>query len=74
MLNPKENEKIIDDYDYLSNAASSMDCTGLIPSLPASDAELESYNDLYQYQPPVIKSKTSTHANAARMPQQHNNK
>lgn len=55
MLNNKENEKIIDDYDYLSNAASTMDCTGLIPSLPMSDAELEAYNDLYQYQPPVIK-------------------
>ena len=25
MLNPKENEKIIDDYDYLSNAASARD-------------------------------------------------
>lgn len=56
MLNKKKNEKIIDDYDYLSNAASAMDCTGLIPSLPTSDAELESYNDLYQYQykPPVV--------------------
>ena len=29
MLNPKENEKIIDDFDYLSNAASARDCTGL---------------------------------------------
>ncbi|PWJ48082.1 hypothetical protein [Faecalicatena contorta] len=65
MLNDKENEKIIDDYDYLSNAASSMDCTGLIPSLPVTDAELESYNDLYQYQPPVIREKTSKHANSS---------
>lgn len=65
MLNNKENEKIIDDYDYLSNAASTMDCTGLIPSLPTTDAELEAYNDLYQYQPPVIKAKSSTHANAS---------
>lgn len=64
MLNNKENEKIIDDYDYLSNAASASDCTGLIPSLPTSEAELEAYNDLYQYQPPVIKAKSSTHANA----------
>lgn len=64
MLNNKENEKIIDDYDYLSNAASSMDCTGLIPALPETDAELEAYNDLYQYQPPVIKEKTSKHANS----------
>lgn len=52
MLNPKENEKLIDDYDYLQNAASSNDCTGLIPSLPTSEAELESYNEVYQYQPP----------------------
>ncbi|MCI8834736.1 MAG: hypothetical protein HFH24_05090 [Ruminococcus sp.] len=57
MLNPKENEKIIDDYDYLSNAASSQDCTGLIPFLPTSEAELEAYNDVYQYQPPVIHEK-----------------
>lgn len=57
MLNPKENEKIIDDYDYLSNAASARECTGLIPFLPTSAAELESYNDVYQYQPPVIRAK-----------------
>lgn len=51
MLTPKENKKIIDDYDYLTNAASSGDCTGLIPSLPTSDSELESYQDVYQYRP-----------------------
>lgn len=28
---------------------SSTDCTGLIPSLPQSDAELESYQELYPY-------------------------
>lgn len=66
MLNNKENEKIIDDYDYLSNAASSMDCTGLIPSLPVTDAELESYNDLYQFQTPAIKAKTSKYANSSK--------
>lgn len=66
MLNNKENEKIIDDYDYLSNAASAMDCTGLIPSLPQSNEELEAYNDLYQYQPPVIKEKSTSHANASK--------
>lgn len=57
MLNSKENEKIIDDFDYLSNAASARECTGLIPSLPTSEAELESYNDVYQYRPPVIREK-----------------
>ena len=30
--NKKNQEKLIDDYDYLSNAASSTDYTGLIPS------------------------------------------
>ncbi len=40
------------DYDYLTNAASAGDCTGLIPSLPQSEAELESYNATYQFLPP----------------------
>ena len=57
MLNKKQNEKIIDDYDYLSNAASSMDCTGLIPSLARSEEELEAYNDVSQFPPPVIPQK-----------------
>ncbi len=56
MKTPKENEKIIDDFDYLSNAASAQECTGLIPFLPTSEAELESYNDVYQYRPPVIRN------------------
>ena len=47
----KEKKQSVDDYDYLSNAASAMDCTGLIPSLPQNDEELESYNDIYQFQP-----------------------
>lgn len=48
----KTNEEIIDSYDYLSNAASMHDCTGLIPSEPISVAELESYEDLYHFLPP----------------------
>ena len=48
----KDDQKIIDEYDYLSNAASSQDCTGLIPSEPVSEAELESYEDLYHFLPP----------------------
>lgn len=58
MLDSKENEKKIDDFDYLSNAASARECTGLIPSIPMSEAELESYNDVYQYQPPIIPEKS----------------
>lgn len=28
-----------------------MDCTGLIPALPQSDAELEAYNQMYRFIP-----------------------
>lgn len=48
------NEEIIDSYDYLANAASTTDCTGLIPSAPVSRAERESYEDVYLYTPPEI--------------------
>lgn len=57
MKKQKKNEAIIDAYDYLANAASTQDCTGLIPSLPHNDAELESYENIYQYQPPRLKVK-----------------
>ena len=53
----KSNQEIIDSFDYLSNAASTQDCTGLIPSAPQSRAELESYEEVYHYQPPQIKEK-----------------
>ncbi|MGN0404615.1 MAG: hypothetical protein ACI4F1_05290 [Bariatricus sp.] len=59
-MNKKEKQQnncIIDSYDYLSNAASSQDCTGLIPSLPTSRAELDSYEDVYHYQPPEVPDK-----------------
>lgn len=49
------NQDIIDNYDYLANAASSQDCTGLIPSEPVDDAEREAYEDVYQYLPPAAK-------------------
>lgn len=37
--------------DNMSNAYSSSDCTGLIPAEPENEAELESYNDIYNYLP-----------------------
>lgn len=60
MSNEKENQKIIDNYDYLSKAASACDCTGLIPSLPADKNELDSYNELYQFQPPAVSKKINS--------------
>lgn len=52
MKKEKDNQDIIDSYDYLANAASTTDCTGLIPSLPISKAEIESYQDVYRFEPP----------------------
>lgn len=48
----KTNEEIIDSYDYLSNAASAQDMTGLIPSEPVQKEELEAYEELYHFLPP----------------------
>ena len=47
-----------DGFD-LHRAGSSTDCTGLIPSEPVSEAERESYQDLYAYQylPPKFPPK-----------------
>ena len=53
----KSNQERIDACDYLASAASAMDCTGLIPSAPTSRAELEAYEELYPFLPPVEKSK-----------------
>lgn len=50
-----QKKDLIDDFDYLSNAASTTDCTGLIPSLPQNEAELEAYNDIVQYMSPIAK-------------------
>lgn len=50
----QENEIIIDSYDYLANAASSQDCTGLIPSAIVDENEIESYESLYKFIPKKI--------------------
>lgn len=56
MKTDKKNREIIDSYDYLTHAASTQDCTGLIPSAPLSDAELESYEAIYPFEPPKLDS------------------
>lgn len=48
----KRNKDIIDSYDYLSNAASKQEMTGLIPSEPISVEEIESYEELFHFLPP----------------------
>ena len=39
------------DWDIDIQACSATDCTGLIPALPETDAELEHYQELYHYLP-----------------------
>lgn len=51
----KSNQQIIDSYDYISNTASAQECTGLIPAGHMDDAQLESYESIYHYQPPKEK-------------------
>lgn len=53
------NQEIIDSFDFLSNAASTQDCTGLIPSGPVNEDELESYETVYHYQPPRLSHKST---------------
>ena len=50
----KKNEEIIDRYDYLANAASMQEATGLIPANPAPEI-MEVYEDVFHYEPPKIK-------------------
>ena len=50
-VNPLSNQELIDSYDYLATAASSMFLTGLIPSAPLNPAELDSYEELYPFLP-----------------------
>jgi hypothetical protein len=50
---PKDSE----DLEIDIQACSTMDCTGLIPSLPQNEGELESYEALYSFEPPVVDEK-----------------
>lgn len=44
-----------DGLDHLNVVASSTDCTGLIPSAPQTDDEIESYTHLYHIPGPEEK-------------------
>ncbi|MFR5601542.1 MAG: hypothetical protein ACLTKI_03920 [Lachnospiraceae bacterium] len=52
----KETKKT-DEFDIDIQACSTMDCTGLIPSLPQNKDELEAYEDLYPYITHSVKIK-----------------
>ena len=49
MKKDKKNEEIIDAYDYLTNAASTTDCTGLMPTPAHTPEERESYDAIYHF-------------------------
>lgn len=52
-----KNNKKIDSYDYLANAASTTDCTGLMPTPADTDDKRESYEEIYRFSQPIIPSK-----------------
>ena len=45
-----------DDFDVVILACSTLDCTGLITSLPQDEAEKEAYEDLYPYVTKAVSS------------------
>lgn len=56
MNDSDEKYKINNDFDAL-NSCSTTDLTGLIPSAPESEEELESYNDVYTFRAKSIVAK-----------------
>lgn len=47
MKKDKKNEEIIDSYDYLTNAASTTDCTGLMPTPAYTEDQREAYDAIF---------------------------
>lgn len=50
-------EEFAEDMDSDIYASSAWDCTGLIPSLPLSESELEAYEDIYHFVQPALKDR-----------------
>lgn len=50
-----EFEEFTENMDSDCYASSAWDCTGLIPSLPLSESELEAYEDIYHFVQPAIR-------------------
>lgn len=51
----KRRRQTMDEYDYLGAACSTMDCTGLIPRGVVDTEELEAYEEMYPYRPPIVR-------------------
>ncbi len=41
------NQEILNSIDYLNQAASTTECTGLMPTPPQNDYEKESYEEIF---------------------------
>lgn len=54
MKKKTKNQEIIDSYDYLTHAASTTDCTGLIPTPASTEEERASYEAIYPFIPPKL--------------------
>ena len=48
------NEEIDENIFEMCNICSTTDCTGLIQVVPRTEAELESYKELYPFRPPFL--------------------
>ena len=48
------NEEIDENIFEMCNVCSTTDCTGLIQVVPRTEAELESYEELYPFRPPFL--------------------
>ncbi len=53
----KTNKEIIDSYDYLANAASTTDYTGLMQIPADTEAKREAYDAIYRLYPPASSEK-----------------
>ena len=51
MKESSKNKSADTDWEIDIQSCSATDCTGLIPALPETDAELEHYQELYHYLP-----------------------
>lgn len=48
------NEEIDENIFEMCSICSTTDCTGLIQVVPRTEAELESYEELYPFRPPFL--------------------
>ena len=49
MKEPSKNKSADTDWEIDIQSCSATDCTGLIPALPQTDSEMESYAQVYHY-------------------------